>query len=68
MDKNWILIFSTTDLYKAELIKGMLNENEINAVVVNKKDSSYLFGEAEVYVMSEDVLKSRHLLKEIKEL
>jgi hypothetical protein len=62
VDKNWVKIFSTSANYKAEFIHGLLLENDINAVIVNKKDSSYLFGEVEIYVNSEDVIMAKHII------
>jgi hypothetical protein len=48
---NWFLLYSTQNFAEASIIKGMLEENEIRVVVLNKQDSSYLsFGEIEVYV------------------
>ena len=62
VDKNWVKIYSTAAHYKAELIRGLLMENDINCVVINKKDSSYLFGEIELYVMPDDVIQAKHIL------
>ena len=59
---HWEAVFSTTLLYKAEIIRGMLEEEGIQAVIVNKQDSSYLsFGDVEVYVKSEDILKAKQI-------
>ena len=44
MNKDWIKIYSTGVAYKAEILKGLLTENNIDAVIINKKDSSYGFG------------------------
>lgn len=63
MEKDWKLVFETASLQKAELIKAILEENGIRAVSINKKDSSYAFGEIEVYVQSADFLKANHLVK-----
>jgi len=57
-----VKIYSTSAIYKAELIKGLLLENDIQAVIVNKKDSSYLFGELEVYVLNDDALQAQHII------
>ena len=46
------------------MIKGLLANNEINSVVINKQDSSYMFGEHEVYVNRNDVVKAKFVLKE----
>ena len=62
MDKNWVKIFSTSESYKAEIHKGLLLENDIEAVIINKKDSAYLFGELELYVHVDNVLKAKRII------
>lgn len=62
MDSNWIKIFSTGEPYKAELVKGLLQENEIDCIIVNKQDSAYLFGELELYVQADFAVKANHIL------
>ncbi|MCD4790305.1 MAG: DUF2007 domain-containing protein [Bacteroidales bacterium] len=62
MDKNWVKIFSTSENYKAEILKGLLLENNIEAVIINKKDSAYLFGELELYVRMDNVLKAKRII------
>ena len=64
MDYNWIKIYTSTDPFKIELLKGSLNENNIVAMSINKKDSSYLaFGEIELLVDAKDVMKAKILIK-----
>ena len=56
-DKNddWVKVYESPNVSDAEIVKGKLEENEIDAVVMNKKDSSYLtFGQVEVYVKPND--------------
>ena len=62
MDKNWIVIFSSSNLQKAELAKSLLAHNEIRSVIVNHQDSFYKFGEIEVHVNREDVVKAKFVL------
>ena len=62
VDKNWVKIYTTAANYKAELLKGLLMENGINAIIVNKQDSSYLFGELELYVMPNDAIQAKHII------
>ena len=51
MGKNWINIFKSANPIEAEIIKQMLEENHITAVMLNKQDSSYnLFGTIDLYV------------------
>jgi len=67
MENNWISIYSSDKPWQAEIAKQLLSENGIEAVVINKQDSSYLvFGEAEVYVSLGDVEKSKEILKNIE--
>jgi len=54
MTQKWFRIYSTTSLPQASIIKGMLEENGIPAIIVNKQSSSYLsLGEIEVHVVAE---------------
>ncbi len=51
MEKNWINIFSSANPIEVEIIKQMLAENNIVAVVLSKQDSSYnMFGTIDLYV------------------
>ena len=68
MDPNWARIYTTGKPYKAELLKGLLAEEEIDSVVINKQDSSYLFGELELYVKAEDVVKAKRIISANEEL
>ncbi len=64
MDYNWIKIYTSTDPFKIELLKGFLDQNNIVAMSINKKDSSYLaFGEIELLVDAKDVMKAKILIK-----
>ena len=68
VDKNWVKIYTTEVNYEAELLKGLLFENEIDAIIINKKDSSYLFGELELYVQADDVVKAKHVITQHEQL
>ena len=49
-------------MYKAEMIVAILEDNGIDAVIVNKMDSSYLIGEIEVHVQPDDVIKAKQII------
>ena len=66
MSDNWVSIFSTNQLYEAEMAKDMLADNSIECVIMNKQDSTYHFGEIEVLVPFAEVLKAKHLIQEFK--
>ena len=38
---DWVVIFETGQLYRAELVKSLLNDNNVEAVILNQKDSSF---------------------------
>lgn len=67
MEQHWQEVFSTSHTWQAEMAKQILEENGINAVVVNRKDSSYLFGEVAVYTKPENAEKAKELLKDLKD-
>ena len=67
MEEGWKLVYFTGDNYRGELAKELLEENGIHAVLLNRKDSSYLvFGDVEVYVSDEDEKGANRILKHLK--
>lgn len=63
---NWISVFETEQLYQAEMVKDILQENGIEAVVLNQKDSSYnTFGEIKVMVRQEEKTQAEEIIKTI---
>jgi hypothetical protein len=50
-----ITIFSSANHIEVEIIKQMLEKNNITAVMLNKQDSSYnMFGSIDLYVKEEN--------------
>jgi hypothetical protein len=65
MEKDWVQIYSTDKMFQAEIFKQVLADHKIEAVIINKMDSSYkAFGEVEVYVKNDHVIKAKMLAKE----
>jgi hypothetical protein len=60
--EGWIKVYSTDKPVEIEIAKAILNENNIEAVDISKKDSSYIFGEIELYVQSESEIMARLIL------
>ena len=59
-----IKLLTTDNPNKAEIIKQMLQENDVKVVLLNKQDSSYLmFGNIELYVSDNDLKKANDLIK-----
>ncbi len=61
---SWKKVFDTERMHEAEIVKGVLMENDIHAVVVNKKDSYYKFGHYEVMVEIEQLLKAIKIIQD----
>ncbi len=53
MTENWEKVFVTSLPESAEIVRSVLEANDIQAVVMNKQDSSYHIGYCEVYVLAE---------------
>jgi len=65
--ENWKCVYTTDQEYQAELVMGCLTNENIEALIFNKKDSAYtIYGDVEVYVNPEDETKAIALLKEHK--
>ncbi|HRS53884.1 MAG TPA: DUF2007 domain-containing protein [Bacteroidales bacterium] len=62
---NWIMVYSSPFLYQVEMMKIKLEEENINSVIINNKDSSYLFGEIELYVNSIDFIRAKAIVSKI---
>jgi len=64
MENNWVKVYTTENPVTAEIIKQGLIENDIAAVIMNKKDSSYqTFGIIEVLVNKKDVEQAESYIK-----
>ena len=65
---KWSIIKTSNQLFELEMMKGFLLENGINAIVMNKQDSSYqVFGEGELLVKEGDVERAKELLNQTNE-
>lgn len=59
-----IKILTTDNPNTAVVTKQMLEANNINVVLLNKQDSSYLmFGSIELYINKEQLREAKELLK-----
>ncbi|MFB5945349.1 putative signal transducing protein [Albibacterium profundi] len=68
MEKDWKKIYTGTNFYKVELIRQVLEDREISAVVMNKQDSSYKFGQIELYVHERDEEGAKAIIEEMSEI
>ncbi|MDX5339095.1 MAG: DUF2007 domain-containing protein [Cyclobacteriaceae bacterium] len=62
--ENWIRVFEDQNQIRAEIVKGVLEERGIPAVVLNKKETVYqLHGTYEVLVPHEKVLDAMQMIQ-----
>ncbi|MCF6359924.1 MAG: DUF2007 domain-containing protein [Cyclobacteriaceae bacterium] len=48
---KWSKVYESKLPYRAEIVKDILDQKGINAIIMNKKDSAYdIFGQLEVHV------------------
>ncbi|TFH38349.1 MAG: hypothetical protein E4G95_03785 [Bacteroidia bacterium] len=66
MENDWVKIFEYADEVKCEMARQLLEDDDIESVVLNKKDRAYGFGELELYVMRDKVILAKQILKEFK--
>ncbi len=68
MEKDFVLLCSISNQFEAELIKGMLIDNDIPCIIFNKQGSPYhIFGNLELYVHSSQVEEAQVLLNQHNE-
>jgi hypothetical protein len=65
MEPDWVKAYETDNDFRAEMIKRMLADNDIQSLFIDKTDSSYpLIGDVEVYVKRDDIIKALKLIGE----
>jgi hypothetical protein len=60
MQDGTVKVFSGTQPYQVSIAEALLEQHGIPCFVIDKKDSSYIFGEIELYVPAD--LADRALL------
>jgi len=65
--QGWSRVGMFENMYQAMFNKKVLEENEIEAVILNEKDSTFLVGDIELYVKDELVDAANVILEGIKD-
>ena len=66
MNENWQCIHTTQKEHIAEIIKAVLEDSGIKCFSLSKKDSAYLFGEIELYVSPDNVIRAKQIIEREK--
>ena len=62
--KEWVLLKTFVNFENAQTAKRQLATNDIHAVIVNERDSSFLIGELELHVEIDNKTKAETILKD----
>ncbi|MFK7756735.1 MAG: hypothetical protein AB8B53_07370 [Flavobacteriales bacterium] len=61
MDKEWVKIYSNTFGPKVEMLKQLLENESIPAMILNLQDSAHVhLGEHELFVKRSNVIRAKH--------
>ncbi len=63
MDNDWKVVYENPNEIRISIVKAILEDCEIPAVVLNKKDSAYRFGSYQVYVKQENFIKAIRIIQ-----
>jgi hypothetical protein len=67
MEKDWVTIYSSSQLYKVEMAKQLLEQEGIEVVELNQQDSSFnAFGEIKLIVAADIQQQALEILKQIE--
>ncbi len=66
MPGEQVRIYSVETVYLAELTRQMLADYDIVSFIINKRDSFYKFGEIEIYVNRDNVIRAKKLIAEFE--
>ncbi len=64
--KDWTVVYKTPIFSRAEIVKGVLIDRDIDAVIINKKDSTIHInhGQIEVMVQKDQVLSAMKIVND----
>jgi len=63
MQPGWVKVYKDTDFYKAEIVRQVLIDHGIEAVLIDKRGFPYLIiGEVEVYIHQDNFQKAIEII------
>lgn len=66
MASEQVHIYSVETPYLADIVRQMLLDHDIPSFIINKQDSFYKFGEIELYVNRDHVIRAKKLIAEFE--
>ena len=62
MTVDKVIAYTTNQLFEAEMIRKYLSDHQVTAFILNKMDSAYHFGDIELLVYKDDLIKAKKLI------
>ena len=60
--KDWVKIYTSNDFFKSELVRQVLVDHEIEAILLNKQGYPYNIGEVEVHIHQSEFQKALEII------
>ena len=65
MNSGWQCVYFSNQLQRIEIVRAVLDEQNIKNVIVDKRDSSYIMvGDIEIFVPSEDSILAKIIIEQ----
>ena len=61
---NWQAVYRDDNEYRTVIVKTVLEDYEMNPVLINKKISSYGFGDYEILVAPNHIMRALKIISE----
>ncbi|MDO8994206.1 MAG: DUF2007 domain-containing protein [Daejeonella sp.] len=62
MEAGWVKIYTSADFFKSEIVRQVLVDHEIEAIIINKQGFPYRIGEVEVYIHEDGFQKALEII------
>ncbi len=62
MEAGWVKIYTSADFFKSELVRQVLIDHEIEAIIIDKQGFPYRIGEVEVYLHEDEFQKALEII------
>jgi hypothetical protein len=64
MEADWTKVYTSADFFKSELVRQVLIDHEMDAIIINKQGFPYHIGEVEVYIHESNFEKAKSIITE----
>jgi len=62
MEKDWSKIYYSTDFFKTEIVRQILLDNGVEAVLIDKRGFPYNIGQVEIFVHHDNFGQATELI------